>query len=512
MKTLPFLEKDANGIWSLIVDGKPYFGLGGELHNSASSDPTYLKQKVWPAVKRLGINTVIAPVYWETLEPEEGCYDFATLELLLLQAREAGVRLVLLWFGLWKNGESFYAPAWVKQDPNRFFRIETRPRKPIATISPLCDEAVAADARAFSALMRRLCELDCEEQTVILVQVENEIGVLGGERDCSAAATAAYQAPIPPKLQQLYGGNSDWYSAYGEDAPERFMAYHYAKSVETIAATGKSEYPLPMFVNAWLEQFPERPGVYPSGGPTARMIPIWQAVAPSIDFCAPDIYLSDFAGVCKDFIKYDNALFIPEARRDPVTASNVFYAFGQYNAICFSPFAVEDFFDEPEELDAALLQQLNIVAAAFCRNGTGNYLPASYALLNSVKDLYLSARGTGRIHAFLKKSEHEAGCILPLLNCDLQITYQPSASGKPGSAGMVIEADDSSFWVLGSRVSFRLLPKRGSCGQVDLIRLESGHFEDSIWKQECILNGDELAKTKLGDLADVRKVTYFSYS
>lgn len=511
MKTLPFLQKDSNDIWSLIVDGKPYFGLGGELHNSASSDPTYLEQKVWPAVKKLGINTVIAPVYWETLEPVEGEFDFTTLELLLKQARHAGVRLVLLWFGLWKNGESFYAPDWVKTNSERFFRIETMPGKPIATVSPFCEEAVAADARAFAALMHRLHALDANKQTVILVQVENEIGVLGGERDCSAAAQAAYESPIPPEVQALYGGMGDWQTAYGEDAPERFMAYRYASSVETIAAAGKAEYPLPLYVNAWLEQFPERPGVYPSGGPTARMIPVWQSCAPSIDFCAPDIYLPDFAGVCNAYTEHDNPLFIPEARRDPVTASNVFYAFGHYNVICFAPFAVEDFFDEAEELDPALLQQLNIVAAAFSCNHTGKYLPASYALLASLEELYLKSRGTGRVHAFLKKSEHEAGCILPLAGCDLQINYLPSAPGKPGSAGMVIEAEDHSFWIFGTRASFTLLPKRASGEQVDFIRLEAGRFEQSVWQQTCILNGDELAKRKFGDSAEIRRVVYHPY-
>lgn len=511
MKTIPFLQKSPAGIWSLIVDGKPYFGLGGELHNSASSDPNYLEQKVWPAVKKLHINTVIAPIYWETLEPSEGEFNFSILECLLQQARDAKVRLILLWFGLWKNGESFYVPRWVKQDPSRFFRIETSPGNPIATVSPFCEEAVAADTKAFSALMRRLRELDEEEQTVIMVQVENEIGLLGGERDHSPAAEKAYQGSIDSDVQALYGGNGSWYQAFKEDAPERFMACQYARSVERIAAAGKLEYPLPMYVNAWLEQFPQRPGVYPSGGPTARMIPIWQACAPSIDLCAPDIYHSDFAGVCDAFTLHDNPLLIPEARRDPVTASNVFYAFGQYHTICFAPFAVEDFFEPQQELDPALLQQLQIIAQAFSCNHTGDFLPASYALLDSVKDLYLQAREEGRVFAFMKKSEHDTGCILPLSDCDLQINYSLGEAGKPGTAGMVIETEDHGFWIFGTRASFSLLPKRGSNRQVDLIRLESGSFQDSVWNRDCLLNGDELSKTKLGDEADVRFVSYFTY-
>jgi beta-galactosidase GanA len=60
--------------------------------------------KVWPTMEFLHVNTVEAPVYWERLEPKPGEFDYSLVDMLLQQAREHHVRLVLLWFGTWKNG------------------------------------------------------------------------------------------------------------------------------------------------------------------------------------------------------------------------------------------------------------------------------------------------------------------------------------------------------------------------------------------------------------------------
>jgi hypothetical protein len=76
---------------------------------------------------------------------------------------------------------------------------------------------------------------------------------------------------------------------------ELFTVYHYASYVGKVAAAGKEEYPVPMYVNAWVKQ-PVMgggyPGKYPNGGPIPHTLDIWRAAAPSIDFIAPDIYLS----------------------------------------------------------------------------------------------------------------------------------------------------------------------------------------------------------------------------
>ena len=381
---IPRIAPNQYGVPTLYVNDQPFLILGGELHNSSSSSAGYMEKNVWPALRPLALNTVIAPVCWETLEPEKGSFDFSLTDSLLFQARQEGKKLILLWFGIWKNGETMYAPSWVKQDPITYFRACYSPDNPSDTVSPLCTAAIEADACAFARLMSHLRETDGEENTVIMVQVENEIGFLGAQRDYSKEAQKAYLAPVPPAMKEYAGipaDNTDsWYPLFGEDAPELFMTYHYCLAIQHIASAGKAEYPLPFNVNAWLEQFPEIPGSYPCGGPIAKYMDLWKKLVPSIDMLSPDIYLSDFKGVCDAYTAGDNPLFIPEARRDPVTASNVFYAFGQYNALGFSPFGIEDMFpvpspsgSAPEEAPApapAVMAALNIDLSAFSNTGT----------------------------------------------------------------------------------------------------------------------------------------------
>lgn len=508
---LPYVGLDEKGIHTLFVGGEPYIALAGETHNSSASSLEYMEEQVWPHLKDLNLNTVLLPVYWEDIEPDENSFNFTLVDGIIKQARRENVKLILLWFGLWKNGESNYAPGWVKRDYRRFFRACYRGGHPSNTISPFCREAINADAKAFSMLMKHLRGLDGEEHTVIMIQVQNEVGFLGAERDYSTIAEEIYNAQVPEIIQENYHCAGSWKESFGEDAPEIFMAYHYAVAIETIASAGKKEYPLPMYVNAWLEQFPERPGIYPSGGPTAKMMPIWRQIAKSIDLYAPDIYLSDFVGVCDEYTKHGNPLFIPEARRDPISASNVLYAFGHYNAICFSPFGIEDFMNEQlweidNESVKSILKDLNIDYNAFSCEGTGPYLARSYEILQNIKELLLRYRGTEKLQAFIRKSNHEKGCVLPLTNCDLQLSYLETRSRSTGAAGIVIEESPDTFWVIGCNVQFTTLPKKGSDTFVTIISLEEGRFENSVWKPGRVLNGDELGLCTFGDMADVRKI------
>src|SRR5262249_29873875 len=115
---LPHLEKRGDAT-QLIIDGKPFLVLGGELHNSSSSSIEYMKP-VWPRLAAMHLNTVLLPVAWETIEPEEGKFDFRCVDGLLEGARANNLKLVFLWFGAWKNTYSSYVPAWVKINTERF--------------------------------------------------------------------------------------------------------------------------------------------------------------------------------------------------------------------------------------------------------------------------------------------------------------------------------------------------------------------------------------------------------
>ena len=153
----PRLEK-RGAATQLIVDGKPFLMLSGELHNSSSSNLEYMKP-IWPKLAATGLNTVVTPLSWELIEPQEGTFDFTLVDGLLDQARQAHERIVFLWLATWKNGMSSYAPVWVKQDTRRFVRVVEHGSE-VEILSPLCAATEEADARAFSALMRHIKEVD----------------------------------------------------------------------------------------------------------------------------------------------------------------------------------------------------------------------------------------------------------------------------------------------------------------------------------------------------------------
>ena len=137
---------------TLIVDGKPFWMLGAQVDNS-SGWPERL-QAVWPAAARMRLNTLEVPVYWEQMEPERRRFDFTVVDAIVQQAREHGLRLVLLWFGTWKNGKMHYVPEWIKSDTATYPRMKTRDGRPIDVLSPNAPANLAADRDAFVALMR----------------------------------------------------------------------------------------------------------------------------------------------------------------------------------------------------------------------------------------------------------------------------------------------------------------------------------------------------------------------
>ena len=148
--SLPVVKRDEKGIFTLYVNDKPFFMRSGEIHNSSASNEAFLEESLWPALRGLNMNSVIAPLYWELIEPEEGTYDFTLLEKMIESARREGLKLCFLWFGLWKNAESFYVPFWMKRDTETYFRTEKVTGEKMNTISPLCAAAVEKDRKAFA--------------------------------------------------------------------------------------------------------------------------------------------------------------------------------------------------------------------------------------------------------------------------------------------------------------------------------------------------------------------------
>lgn len=339
----------------LLVKGKPFLILGGELGNS-SAGTSAQADVILPSMAKLRLNTVLMPVAWEQVAPQEGTFDFSILDHWIDVARQQNLHLVLLWFGSWKNAFSEYAPAWVKSDTKRFPRAIGGDGTPLEILSTFGTETAQCDARAFAALMAHVRDKDHVQQTVLMVQVENEVGYLGPGRDRSPEANREFAEPVPRDLiQKLIAGRTNlsveltayfnpqgktWREVFGEAANEVFMAWRYARYIDSVAEAGKKEYPLPMYMNAQLPAFLERAGEYPSGGPHPRYLDVYRALATHIDFYSPDIYWPEFAYWIKRYQIPGNPIFIPEARLE-TAPFNALYAYGAARAFGFCPFGID---------------------------------------------------------------------------------------------------------------------------------------------------------------------------
>ncbi len=325
--------------------------LGGELGNSSAGTAAQA-DTILPRLAGLHFNTVLMPVAWDEIEPQEGRFDFSVLDHWVDVAQEQHVHLVLLWFGSWKNAFSNYAPEWVLTDTRRFPRAISAEGLPTEILSPLGAETARCDARAFAALMRHVREKDAAQQTVLMVQVENEIGYLGvGGRDRSEAANKLFTEAVPGELMArvksgagfatgLNPAGRNWKEVFGGAADEDFVAWEYGLFAQQVAAAGKKEYALPMYMNAQLPAEKETAGDYPSGGPYPTTQAIYRAAAPAIDFYAPDIYWPDFSGWVDEYAAAANPVFVPEARLD-AAPMNAMYLYGEARGFGFSPFAVD---------------------------------------------------------------------------------------------------------------------------------------------------------------------------
>lgn len=508
------VKKDEKGIPTLYVDGKPFFAYSGEIHNSSASSLSYMEGEVWPKLRGLNMNSVIVPVYWEVIEAEEGTYDFAIVDGLINQARQEGMRLIFLWFGLWKNGESMYVPGWMKQDTETYFHVRKANGEAINTISPLCEKAVEKDKTAFSALMRHIKEFDEETGTVIMFQVENEIGLLGTECDYCQTAKDAFAREIPALIAEKCEVSGTWEEAFGEDAPEYFMAYYFAKAVEEITAAGQKEYPLPCYTNAWLKQYPWYPGSYPSGGPARHVHKIWKAAAPSLFTLAPDIYVPYCANIMDEYAYEGNPLVVPEIREDAVAASYCIYAFGAKNAICFSPFGIEDLALDPVLIDKPPMEvmiALNIDPSAFDTRDSKEYLSRTYDLMHRLEPLYLKYRGSEHIKSFVRHSDTDYGTYLRFKEYDIAVAYAPKESAKPLGSGIVLELSENKFLLMGMMCSITFRPKPGEAKCADFVKLEEGNLEAGEWKAGRILNGDEKMSIRLANMPKCLMVELFKY-
>jgi len=505
---IPALKKNEYGATQLIVHGKPFLMLAGEVNNSSGSNIPYMA-KIMKTLHDANLNSILVSVSWEIIEPKEGIFDFNSVDELIRVARENDMKLGVLWFGSWKNGLSPYAPEWVLSDTKRFSRVKNDKNENTRTLTPLCSSTSNADSKAFSALMSHIAQVDSKENTILVMQVENEVGTLGQTRDFSAEANKLFESPVPDELMQYILKNKNilqielktawenngsktkgtWAEVFGknDNSDLFFMAWNYSRYLNAVAEAGKKAYNIPMYANCWMPNprpNPGKPGNYPSGGPIITVNDIWKAGAPSIDILSPDLYGGDFKDEVKFFHRTDNPLFIPETGTIDGPGT---YAFAEYGAICFSPFGIDN---------------------------QGDVMAKEYGMLIQLMPVITKFQGSGKIYGFYKNQGDTVGRDIKL-NSDVTVSvkYQrpffsrsqvaeqnnPFSRPKdPSSYGLLIQTGDNEFVVAGMNISVSAF-STNSGKEVWLKNAWEGSYENGIWKPVMLHNGDEAGFLRSGD-------------
>jgi hypothetical protein len=486
----PRLEQK-DGRYALTVDGRPFLILGGQIHNS-SGWPSELPQ-VWDSLAALHANTLEAPAYWEQLEPQERQFDYTNVDQLVDGARAHNLHIVFLWFGTWKNGNMHYVPVWVKNDPKRFPHVIRPDGEPIDVLSANSRNTLEADKAAFVALMRHLKQIDGEQHTVLMIQVENESGNIGSVRDNSETANQEFAGAVPNDLlAAAHKEPGAWKQVFGADADETFQAYYQAKYINEIAAAGKREFDIPCYINVWIDypaaELPQRqldtPGIgYPSGGAVQKMIWLWRAMAPAIDMIGPDLYTDNSAfyrATMATYRRTDNPLWIPETGRDDKFGKFLFYALGD-GAIGFSPFGIDQ-------------TGWNILGDTPWKSHSANF-----ALLAPMSREIAQWEFEGK----LKTAVEEPGQATQELDFgEWQATVsfgfpQPDGRPAPGTAdahgsALVAQLGPNEFLVTGVDASIVFhLPGKLPWIRSQIVTAQQGTYDGGVWKPLRLWNGDE---------------------
>jgi len=392
---------------------------------------------------------------------------------------------------------SCYVPSWIKKDYKTFPRAYDKDGNPQEILTPFSNNNLQADMNAFRALIQHIKDKDEKNQTVIMIQVENEIGMLPNARDYHPDATKAFNQEVPVRLIQYLQKNKNslspsvleawkkegfktkgtWEQVFGKSlaTDEIFIAWNFADFTNKVAEEGKKIYALPMFVNAALNRPNAKPGDYPSGGPLPHIMDIWKAAAPSIDFLSPDFYNPDFKYWNDLYTREDNPLFIPEIRFEPSDAAKVFYALGHYHAMGFSPFSIEST-NNPEEEPIA----------------------KSYKVLSQLAPLIHDHRGKNTMDGSLldKKSSADTikfGDYTFTIKHDYTLGWSPKAKEDewPQTGVLVIQTAPDEFIVAGTGIVVTFSSDQVDKGKVGILTIEEGVYVNGKWVAGRTMNGDQ---------------------
>lgn len=504
----------------LIVNNKPFIIRGGELGNSSATSIESM-EPIWSKLADMNLNTVLTPIYWELIEKEEGKFDFSLVDDLILRARKENLKLVFLWFGSWKNSMSSHAPAWVKLNQKKYPRIKDDKNRSHEILTPFSENNLEADLKAFQKLMAHIKDFDKKEQTVIMIQVENEIGMLPTARDYNPLANDSFKKDVPKELLQYMQKNKqklapeflevwkkngfktsgNWEEVFGKDlqTDEIFMAWYFAKFTNTIAKAGKDSYEIPMFVNAALNAPGKKPGQYPSAGPLPHVMDVWKAAGNTIDFLAPDFYNPNFKQWNDLFTRQGDPLFIPEHVFDATAPFKGLYAIGHYEAIGFSPFSIESVADAKKEP-----------------------LGKIYNLIQQLTPVIENYKGLGKIDGVLLDKENQIQ-IVNLGNYEFTFKHDYTLNWSDGakenvwpmSSAIIIEIAPDEFYIAGSGIVVTFKSLKNEVLNTGILKVDQGRFDNEVWKTIRHFNGDQThqgrhVRISVGDY-EIQKFKLYTY-
>jgi beta-galactosidase GanA len=420
------------------------------------------------------------------------------LDQLIYEARNHDLRLVFLWFASWKNSTSSHAPSWVKKNQERFPRIKDDKGNSHEILTPFSNNNLQADLNAFKALMKHIKEIDSREHTIIMIQPENEIGMLPSARDYHPLANDKFKENVPQEFIQYLKNNKDnlvpefkeiwaengykesgtWEEIFGKGlhTDEIFMAWYYAKFADTIIEAGKEIYPLPMFVNAALIRPGRKPGSgYPSAGPLPHLMDVWKAGGPTIDFLSPDLYFPNLKHWCDLYTRQENPLFIPEHRFDNTVAAKAAYAIGHYEGIGFSPFSIEN-----------------------ANNPENEPLGKIYNIINQLAPIITDHHGKDKIEGVLFDKENQES-VFQLGNYEFTLRHSYTLGYEANSGNdtwdmagaIIIQTDENEFYIAGSGIVATFKNLSNPMLNVGILKTDEGRFEDGHWKVIRHMNGDQ---------------------
>jgi Domain of unknown function (DUF5597)/Beta-galactosidase len=559
---MPYLDKSGKAP-KLIVDGKPFIILGGELHNSTGSDKEAMA-KVWKEMKALNLNTVLAYAYWEIMEPKEGQFNFELIDDLIAGAQKENIKVVLVWFGSWKSTASTYAPDWVKTNPKRFQRYTLENGKTLEILSPFSDENRDADAKAYTALMQHIKEVD-KQNVIIMTQVENEPGCFENYRDLSSEALKAWQNPMPndmvnylktnkgklfPALEKAWADNGNktkgtWEEILGKSTAdseykfyteELFMAYQYSKYINFITEKGRKIHNLPAFCNGWLYN---KRGTYPHGTINPHVLDAYRAGGTALDFYSPNVYTIEYDELFSGYTFGGNTLFIPESLLLPAGA---LYSIGAYNSIGFAPFGIDgEKMKTPENAtNLKIFKETNKAIAGMTGLITANYnsskMKAAYIYPKQAEqkleigDYTITASslaGGGFSMDFGKSLEQVGKAKISMGELAGNTTPTPAVQSVTPSpppptpfgsipkgigSAIILQNGADEFYVVGYGLKLNFALKEGiTFNHLGFLSIEEGNFENEKFTPTKRWNGDEQKANLPDDKLTTLKIRMYRF-